>query len=481
MAKNLEHGTLYYGDCLEWMVEFPAECVDLIYLDPPFNSSANYNVIFGEQKNGVSAQRRAFSDTWRWNQEAVERVQKMRNAIKNPAHSAILSLSDFLGNSGMLSYLSYMAERLVEMKRILKPTGSIYLHCDPTASHYLKLLMDGIFGAGNFRNEIAWCYRGAGYPKNDFGRRHDIILRYSKTDKYVFNVDEVREEYAEATKKRFEHYIGNVRGDKDFGEQKLHEKGKHPDDWWQIQPIAPSAKERTGYPTQKPIAILHRIIAASSNEGDFVLDPFCGCGTTIMAAHELKRKWAGIDISSFAIRVVKDKRLAPNAIASKSEGMPADLSSARQLASEKPLAFETWAIECIAGLVSNDKQVGDSGIDGRGKIAQVKNSQDLVSDSVVAQVKGGKFVLSQLRDFLHVVGRDKVGLGIYITLDKVTSDTAYAEAAEFGKFKIQASTFQRVQLWSIEEYFNGVKPNIPIMLDPYTGEQIGQTVRLSEA
>jgi site-specific DNA-methyltransferase (adenine-specific) len=207
----------------------------------------------------------------------------------------------------MKAYLTYMAQRIIEMHRVLKDTGSLYLHCDTTASHYLKVVLDEIFGKNNFRNEIAWCYRGAGYPKNDFGRRHDVIFRYSKTQTYTFNLDDVREEYADATKERFAHYIGNKRKGKDFGVQTLNPLGKQPDDWWQIQPIAPSSKERTGYPTQKPLALLKRIIQASSNEGDIVLDPFCGCATTCVAAQQLGRKWIGIDIAEQSADVLVDR------------------------------------------------------------------------------------------------------------------------------------------------------------------------------
>ena len=174
-------------------------------------------------------------------------------------------------------------------------------------SYYLKIVMDLIFGEKNFRNEIVWCYRGAGYPKNDFGKRHDSVFKYSKSDTYLFNLHEVREEYAMATKERFKHYIGNKRKSGDFGEQSLNPLGKHPDDWWQIQPIAPSSKERTGYPTQKPLALLERIIKASSNEGDIILDPFCGCATTCIASEKLNRQWIGIDISQKAHELVRER------------------------------------------------------------------------------------------------------------------------------------------------------------------------------
>lgn len=479
MATNLEHGTLYYGDCLDWMREFPDDCVDLLYLDPPFNSNANYNMIFGES-NGVSAQLRAFTDTWKWNAEAVERVQMIRNAVAHPAHRAIEAAYDLLGNSGMMSYLSYMAERLVEMKRLLKPTGSIYFHCDPTASHYIKIILDTIFGHKNFRNEIVWCYSRPSAPKQrQLSRVHDIIFWYSHGDNWCFNPDEIRQPYAPSSRAR-EGYSAAASKVAE-GNVELHKDGKFPESWVYIPPVKGNSRESLSYPTQKPIALLERIIKAGSNKGDVVLDPFCGCGTTIEAAHKLGREWIGIDISSFAIDVVINRRLTPAGIASKYAGIPADLMGAKQLASDRPLDFETWAIQRVEGLAPNIKQVGDSGIDGRGKIVPQRDTdKSLISDDVIAQVKGGHFVLGQLRDFLHVVERDKVGFGIYITLEKVTSDKAIAEIAEFGKVKIGAKSYPRVQLWSIEEHFNGVTPDIPPLLDPYTGKQHAQDVKMAD-
>jgi len=256
-------GVIYCGDNLYWMSRLPDEFVDLCYIDPPFFSNRNYEVIFGDGE-----EIRSFEDRWK---------------------------------GGIENYIEWMRDRVREIHRLLKPTGSFYLHCDWHASHYLKVMCDKIFGYQNFRNEIVWCYRGAGYPKKDFGRRHDVILRYSKGDDYRFNLDDIREEYAETTKERFSHYIGNVRGDRDYGVQKLNPLGKQPDDWWQIQPIAPSAKERLGYPTQKPEVLLERIIKASSNPYDLVFDCFCACGTTLVAAQKLARRWLGIDVSPYRL------------------------------------------------------------------------------------------------------------------------------------------------------------------------------------
>jgi site-specific DNA-methyltransferase (adenine-specific) len=288
IMKNIEfQNTLYTNDNLFILNGMNSNFVDLIYLDPPFNSKRFYSAPIGSRAAGSS-----FRDMWTW--EDVNEAYLGTLAKNYPALTEYIASIGVIHSKAMKAYLTYMAQRIIEMHRVLKDTGSLYLHCDPTASHYLKVVLDEIFGKDNFRNEIAWCYRGAGYPKNDFGRRHDVIFRYSKTQIYTFNLDDVREEYADATKERFAHYIGNKRKGKDFGIQTLNPLGKQPDDWWQIQPIAPSSKERTGYPTQKPLALLHRIIKASSNEGDIVMDPFCGCATTCVAAQQLNRKWIGI-------------------------------------------------------------------------------------------------------------------------------------------------------------------------------------------
>ena len=337
----MKPNSLYYGDCLDWMRKWNDECVDLIYLDPPFNSSANYNILFGTAGDG-KAQYRAFNDTWHWDAAAVRRYDRFKRASARPAHKAVVGLWHMLGECGMLAYLTYMAERLEEMRRILKPTGSIYLHCDPTASHALKLLMDAIFGRKNFRNEIVWKYGLGGSSKRYFSRKHDTLLYYSKSKNYYFD-----KPLEDATSAR-------MRGQK-----------KGMSDVWQIPSLNNMAKERTGYPTQKPLALLERIIKASSNEGDLVLDPFCGCGTAMAAARGLNRRYVGIDISSFAIDLVR-KRLKDEAV--QVAGIPADLASARKLAKEKPFDFESWAVTRLAGFAPNTRQVADGGVDGRGMV-----------------------------------------------------------------------------------------------------------------
>ena len=290
---NWASKTIWTADNLPVMRGMNSASIDLIYLDPPFNSKKNYAAPIGSKAAGAE-----FKDTWNLTDIDVEWITLI--AVKHPALQRVLlaAMSD-----SDKSYLVYMAVRLLEMHRILKPTGSIYLHCDPTMSHYLKLVLDAIFGRRNFRNEIVWHYRGAGTPRRDFARRHDVILRYAGEARH-FDPDPARQHYAEATVERFSHYIGNVRGERDYGEQKLHPKGKHPDDViTDIQPVSPSAKARI-YPTQKPLPLLKRIIEVSSCPGDMILDPFCGCATTLAAADASDRNWVGIDISPKAAELI---------------------------------------------------------------------------------------------------------------------------------------------------------------------------------
>ena len=458
--------TLYYGDCLDWMREWPDECVDLIYLDPPFNSNADYNMLYSSAAGG--AQYRAFNDTWYWDEGAEERYSLYESAPGRPAQSAVLGMYQIFGRSGMLAYLTYMAERLEQMSRLLRPTGSIYLHCDPTASHGLKLVMDSIFGRGNFRNEIVWCYRGGGVPRDSFARKHDIILRYSKGRSVTFNLDAVRIPYSQDSKDRLRYKAKAFRGDRTYDTYEQNPKGKHPEDWWPMQAIMPSSKERLGYPTQKPVALLERIIQASSNAGDVVLDPFCGCGTAIEAAHRLKRQWVGIDISSFAIDLIRKERMKGMQIPTK--GIPQDAESARKMAREQPFAFESWAVTRLPGFAPNTKQVADGGVDGRGMLAE--KPEDFDSRLALAQVKGGRFSLSAFRDFIHVTERDKAALGCFVTLDPVSTTASRSEAAKVGKIRVGGRDFRRMRIWPISDYFEGRLPPLPTMTDPYSGRPI---------
>ena len=269
--------------------------VDLIYLDPPFNSKANYAAPIGSQAAGA-----AFKDTWTLRDVDVEWI----NLIE-AKHSALYRVILAAMTDSDKSYLAYMAARLLEMRRILKPSGSIYLHCDPTMGAYLRLVMDAIFGRRSFRNEIIWCYFGGGRPKRDFARKHDILLRYA-TGNFAFNRNSIRVPYrAEGLGRTDDSMWGRHKGSEKV--YKPHPLGKIPEDWWMIHQLNANSPERTGYPTQKPLELLDRIIRASSDEGGIVLDPFCGCATACIAAEKLNRQWAGIDISPKAADLVVER------------------------------------------------------------------------------------------------------------------------------------------------------------------------------
>ena len=517
----LETETLYYGDCLDWMSQWDDQCVDLIYLDPPFNSKASYNVLYARE-GGNDAQYRAFADTWTWDDAAADRYVAYAGASGRKAHDAITGLYRILGPSGMLAYLTYMAERLEHMHRLLRPTGSIYLHCDSTASHYLKLVMDCVFGASAFRRELAWKRTSAkGLARANYPANTDTILYYAKDRHWTWNpqFQPLEREYVEShytqteegTGRRYRldnlqnpnpnrpnltyEFLGVKRvwrwtrermqtayenglvvqarpGGVPSLKRYLDEsKGRQVDSVWDDIPAVNSqAKERLGYPTQKPLALLERIIKASSNEGDVVLDPFCGCGTTVEAARKIKRRWAGIDISSFAIDLIKDKRLKDPTIAAK--GIPTDVASARKLARDKPFDFESWAVMRLPGFAPNMEQIGDGGVDGRGRLATKPDNWE--SRLALAQVKGGKFSLSTLRDFIHVTDRDKAALGCYITLDPVKTKAARMEVANVGKISVSGYPYPRMQLWPISDYFSQRMPALPVMNDPYSGRPMSQ-------
>ncbi|MYA07672.1 MAG: site-specific DNA-methyltransferase [Holophagales bacterium] len=460
---DLVPNSLYYGDCLDVMSGWSDGQFDLVYLDPPFNSKANYNQLFGTE-NGVPAQVRAFEDTWVWNAAAAERYDRFSRAIANPAHQAILGMHQILGESGMLAYLTYMAERLLECRRMLKPTGSIYLHCDPTASHYLKVLMDAMFGPPDLQNEIVWHYRRWTGKAKRLQRLHDIVLFYTRSKEYTFNVP--YDPYTEKSLARKQHYHTRIKGD-DIYVTSIDKKGVRAGDVWQIPVLNSQAKERLGYPTQKPRVLLERIITASSNVGDLVLDPFCGCGTTVDAANRLGRKWVGIDISPFAARLVRDRRLKDAGIPI--HGIPTDMEGARLLLESNPFDFEAWIVMSVAGLAANEIQIGDGGIDGRGRMFSVPDDE---TGLVLAQVKGGGYTASALRDFEGTMARENATAGIFVTLKRVTTPKARAAAAAKGEYKVGATRYPRLQFWSAEEYFSGSRPHLPAMADPYTGKAV---------
>ena len=520
----LQPNTLYHGDCLDimrvWVKTHPDGCADLIYLDPPFNSNANYNILYGKDQKGKPlderAQFTAFNDTWYWSGEAAERVKNIKNAVAHPAYKAICGLAEMLPESGMLAYLSYMAERLAVMRDLLKDTGSIYLHCDPTASHYLKTIMDCVFGAKNFMNEVIWHYDGPQSPsKKKFATKHDVLFRYSNTEQVFVSEEHIyayksiseselkqkykkdaggwfydlpRGDYTDASIIKLEKEgrirrtkTGNVRVKYYLIEKygTYYRRKKIPSVWDDIPSLGQAGgKESLGYPTQKPLALLERIIKASSDKGHLVLDPFCGCGTTAEAAWKLGRKFLGIDISPFAVtRVCKDR--LKNASGVSVMGLPADMRSARTLVKSDPYVFEHWAISCLEGFAPNDKQTGDGGIDGRGRLLNPPEDKEgnIEKGLCVAQVKGGKPGADALRAFLSQIAGGAFSMGVFITLEKQSMTPTMREVAgKAGKFQPQggAKTYNRIVFWSIEEYFDGIEAKLPEMTHPFTGKPLVQ-------
>ena len=460
------------------MREWPLACVDLIYLDPPFNSKANYNILFGrgQDKNRKDdlAQMMAFTDTWYWDAAAEVRVNNISKAIDHPAHYSIKAFDTlFHGGNGMLAYLSYMAERLAEMHRILKPSGSIYLHCDPTASHYLKIIMDEIFGVKNFRNNIIWSYRRWAGKSKKYQGMHDDILFYVKLNGSHIWKWPMEEKAGGTPKYKRWNAINPKTGRlKTYSDKSVEVNETNMRDVWEISRLQSAASERLGYPTQKPIALLERIIKASSNEGDVVLDPFCGCGTTIHAAHNLKRNWVGIDISYYIIEVIRRERMK-DILEINLEGVPTDIASAEYFSDKDPFEFEKWAVTRIHGFASNTVQRGDEGIDGRALILNAEKGKDLC----IAQVKRGTPSVDALRAFYGKIATDEAAIGLFITLHKQNpTPTVKKLTAQAGYIEIGGKKFKRLVMWSIAEFFQDVDPKIPHLAHPRTGAPLQEDV-----
>ncbi|MBU1626498.1 restriction endonuclease [bacterium] len=460
---------LYYGDNLHILKEhIPDNSIDLIYLDPPFNSKADYNILFKEPSGELShAQITAFEDTWHWTIEVENTFEEIQKTAARDIVGMMQGFRDYvIGKNDLMAYLTMMCIRLIELKRVLKDTGSLYLHCDPTASHYLKIVMDTIFGKKNFRNEIIWCYKRWPAKQKNFQKMHDIILRFSKTNDVVWN--QLYDDFTDQTKKR-------IKGGKkiftfidEFGKKKIRPTdeqslGVPMCDYWNIHVIAGQAKERLGYPTQKPEALLERIIKASSNEGNVVLDPFCGCGTTIAASQKLNRKWIGIDITHLAINLMKHRLRDMHNLEPKSDynviGEPEDFSGAIELANSNRYQFQWWVLSLINGIPYQDKKKGsDTGIDGFLRFIHQKGKY---KDAIV-QVKSGNVSVKDIRDLGHVIDREKAEIGIFITLKDPTTPMK-TEAAQKGLYEseVWGKNYPRIQILTIEELFNGKKPEIP--------------------
>jgi len=510
---------LFYGDNLDVLRRhIKDESVDLVYLDPPFKSNQDYNVLFAE-KDGTAAasQFKAFEDTWEWNQDAAAVYEQLVEG-GGKVSDVMQAFRRFLGTNDMLAYLTMMAPRLVELCRVLKATGSVYLHCDPTATHYLKLLMDAIFGVANYRNEIVWKRTSA---HSNVGKRYAIVqdrlLFYSKSDEWKWNqtyipysASYIKSHYSQVepgTGRRFTtrdltasmqrassgqlyewkgfrpppsrcwaYAIENMErfeaeglltySDRGMPRLKLYldsMPGVPCDDVWvDIDAINSQAQERLGYPTQKPETLLERIIKTSSNEGDRVLDPFCGCGTAISVAHRLNRNWIGIDITHLAIGLIKSRlRDAFGEEVAKTYtviGEPTSLPDAAELAKEDPYQFQWWALGLVGARRVDQRKGADQGIDGRllfhDDVATGKTKQ------IILSVKAGHVNVSQLRDLRGVIDREKAEIGVLLCLEDVTKPMR-TEAASAGFYKSPWGNHPRLQILTIAELFEGRGINYP--------------------
>ncbi|MBS3981590.1 MAG: restriction endonuclease [Rhodobacteraceae bacterium] len=512
---------LYYGDNLSVLREsIGSESVDLIYLDPPFNSNAGYNVLFkAPDGSGSAAQIEAFDDTWHWNDSAEAAFADVLRSGNSAAAEMLRAMRGFLGENDMMAYLAMMAVRLLELHRVLKPTGSLYLHCDPTASHYLKILLDAVFGKEGFRSELIWKRTTAHSASKRWADVHDTLLFYSKSANYIWN--KTYTDYEEKYKLRFRNVdpdgrrwmddnltapglrngdsgadwrgynpsdkgnhwkvpasevvelIGADEAAKLSTTQKLEVLEQHGLIHWpksggfprfkrtlgkgmlaqdliaDIPPLNSQAQERLGYPTQKPVALLERILNASSNPGDVVLDPFCGCGTTVHAAEKLGRQWIGIDVTHLAIGLI-EKRLrdAFPTVRFTTHGVPQDIHAARDLAARgKYHEFEKWALSLIAAQPGNfGKKGADRGLDGRLYFGAKGTTLGIVS------VKAGENVgVSMIRDLKGVLDRERAGVGVFLTLTDPTKPMI-AEAASAGLHEEPGfAPVPRLQIVTVEQ------------------------------
>jgi adenine specific DNA methylase Mod len=504
---------LYFGDNLEVLRESLASAsVDLIYLDPPFNSARDYNILFSSPK-GIesSAQITAFEDSWHWGEQAEREFGEIVRCSNTDVAEMIQALRKFLGENDMMAYLTMMANRLLELHRVLKPTGSLYLHCDPTASHYLKIVLDGVFGKGNFRSEISWkrssAHNDAKQGRKQYGNIRDVIFFYTKNNSWQWNwfytpYDEgyLRKSYrhVEAGTNRV-YRLDNLTGPGGaakgnpsyavmgvirhwrYSQEKMRQliedgrivqttAGAVPaykryldempgvplqNDWGDIQPA--QGNESFGYPTQKPLKLLERIINTSSNEGDTLLDPFCGCGTAVHAAQKLGRHWIGIDITHLAVSLI-EKRLkdAFVGVAFDVHGTPKDLEGARNLAQRDKYQFQWWACSLVnAQPYQGQKKGADGGIDGLIFFQdEPKNHK-----KIIVSVKGGENVnVAMVRDLAHIVQRESAELGLFVTLAAPTKPMSI-EAVKEGYYTSPGTgkSFQKIQIVTIEGLLQGTE------------------------
>jgi DNA modification methylase len=510
--------TLYYGDNLDILRRYvPDESVDLVYLDPPFNSNATYNVLFAEQDGDrAAAQIKAFGDTWQWDQAAAGAYEETVQA-GGKVSQALQAFRSFLGESNLLAYLSMMAPRLVELQRVLKPTGSLYLHCDPTASHYLKMVLDAVSGPENFHSEIIWKRTSAHNSARGYGAVHDSILFYTKGPSFSWSTQyqpydpEYLETFFDQTDpdgRRWKRSdltgagISNGATGASWRGIDVTAKGRHwgnppsvldvldssgrihwpnkeggmprlkqyPEDlpgvpstdiWSDIRPLHNLAAERLGYPTQKPSALLERILQSSSSPGDVVLDPFCGCGTTIHAAQHLGRTWIGIDITHLAIALIKSrlKDAFGDDSAYQVVGEPVSLPDAQTLAGSDPYQFQWWALGLVGARPVEQKKGADRGIDGR---LYFHDRLGGATKQVIFSVKSGNTGVAHVRDLRGVIEREQAAIGVLITMQEPTQPMR-TEAASAGFFWSDGwlENYPRLQILTIADLLDGKQIVMP--------------------
>jgi len=477
---------LFYGDNLEVLRKYiKDDSIDFCYIDPPFNSQRNYNQIYNNIGSDDKAQTQAFIDTWTWDNEAVKGFEQIttnyNGVFTKQSIELIIGLEKVLSKGDLLAYLISMTIRIAEIFRVLKPTGSFYLHCDPTASHYLKLVCDSIFCAkgGDFKNEIIWNYKRWTATSYRYQRMHDVILFYTKSDKYTFNMQYV--DYQQTTLK-YHHWETDENGREFYWKKGRNietyrvykdDKGVKRSDVWDIPQIGPIAKERLGYPTQKPEILLNILIDASSNKGDLILDAYCGCGTTITVAERLNRNWIGIDITYQSISLII-KRMEDSfgkSVLNNIEinGIPEDLASAVALANKKEdktrKEFEKWAVLAYSNnrAMINEKKGADSGIDGIAFMHDRKENGDIELKRVLFSVKSDKSPhVSYIRDLHGTIERDKAAMGYFITLYPPTKQMI-AECKKIGKYKnnLIGCEYPKIQIVTIEDILKGDRISIP--------------------
>jgi site-specific DNA-methyltransferase (adenine-specific) len=486
---------LFFGDNLYFLRNkdyFPSEFVDLIYLDPPFNSNQDYNVLFKDEEGMPStAQIKAFEDTWKWDEISARAFHEINTEVEYSSKSTVAvvnMLEGFLGHSPMYAYLIQMTVRLIELYRILKSSGALFLHCDPTASHYLKIILDSIFGPNCFRNEIVWHYRRWTAKSNRFQRMHDIILFYSKHPDFRINETFIQPTEGQLIKHKrgWDRNTVLIEGVRKpqlivYDPDKVKEaitKGRlnlkefarvieaetrltTAPDVWDIDFLNSQSRERMGYPTQKPLELLYRIVKSASNPGDLVFDPFCGCGTTIDAVETINkenpdariRNWIGIDVTHLAIDLIKYRLLSRFNISTDQYeviGEPTTIEEARSLALEDRYQFQYWALGLIGARPLGEKKKGaDKGIDGyRSFIHGVRRAYA----NCIVQVKSGKVGPAMIRDLKGTMEREKAELGVFITLEKPTQAmTIEATSAGFYHSEVMGRDYPKIQIATIEQ------------------------------